>query len=451
MESTSYLNRYADVQVYVSDRFDVDKSLLRKFASSRSHTYLVIVYLPKAKQTQTRSNASAAANNSTTGKSKKNANQVSSSIQSASSHDGDRDEQTHRPSRPPVPSMEILTQDYLTAGFALATYHEVTNSVTVCDLVLRVPTMQQGCMEGELIEALLDRIEDDMANLADGVNIGVTSGSGGNVLGIESDGSGVSGTGSDSGRSCSPKSPKAVASGNNGNHHHVHQNQDSSSFSSSLSSVTTGMTYYDMPFHSLGSNGGNDNTNNTSNNSNNNPSLNSPCNPPSSPSSDAAAASASHNLTRRTRITPKTIWIVMEAALTKWRNQMHRLGFKDVPEISISQSDFQTDSYDRKQSNWQAKLEAAAQVSTLRVRAFNKNKGNVHRSGVNELGDSTGGGGGCGGSDDGEEQAGGKTEWWGEFHARVLDLLACIREESLCMVVTVEELRSFNEKRRMAG
>jgi hypothetical protein len=52
--------------------------------------------------------------------------------------------------------------DTLIAGYALTVFHPPTGTVTVLDLVLRVPTIQYGSLEIEMLGAVVDQIESDL-------------------------------------------------------------------------------------------------------------------------------------------------------------------------------------------------------------------------------------------------------------------------------------------------
>jgi hypothetical protein len=71
-----------------------------------------------------------------------------------------------------------LADDYgeHSGGYAIALYHPLTRNVTVLDLILRVPGMRQGGVEGEVMFALVNRIYEDVGRgLYDGVVAEVTS------------------------------------------------------------------------------------------------------------------------------------------------------------------------------------------------------------------------------------------------------------------------------------
>ncbi|KAJ3414413.1 hypothetical protein HDV05_006594 [Chytridiales sp. JEL 0842] len=334
MESASYLSTFDDVQNYINGRFDTTKTFVRKIITecltygdkrptlsstnsaqgastqlvpssaspipptrkSNIRAYLVIAHLPKTKP----------ASSSTS---------------------------TSKPSSTTSPSNQTSHpkyQDCLTAGFAVATFHYPTASLVLHDLVLRVPTMQQGCMEGEMLGAVVNRIESDMATAKTPKGV-VVAGQPGETL------EGGEATGSICGE--------------------VNAEMDSLLTASPTSSNDT---------HFL-SNG-----------------------------------SSESNVPPRP---PQTIWFVMESAFMKWRNQMHRTGFTDVPQICVTQKDFSVPNYDKQSHD---KSDQVSKVSTASV--------------SKELGK--------------------------EFHFQAVDLLLCVREEGLGMCVDVRDLKALNEKRR---
>ncbi|KAJ3407455.1 hypothetical protein HDV05_005409 [Chytridiales sp. JEL 0842] len=86
-------------------------------------------------------------------------------------------------------------------GYAIALYHPITGNLTVLDLVLRVPGMRQGGVEGEVIFALAERVSQDVSRgvfdyaIGDAISAPVGSSGGEEVaaapVGIAKDADGV--------------------------------------------------------------------------------------------------------------------------------------------------------------------------------------------------------------------------------------------------------------------
>jgi hypothetical protein len=150
METTSYLHTFEQLQQYLSVRFQTTQGIVRRLLSVTPRETVdlanagprpglpelpVQVYLAVAEIQKTKKSNDSNAPTTPAGASEAGEFQL--------------------------PSKDKST---VTAGYVIGVFHPPLGAVAVIDLVLRVPTVQQGSMEGDLLCALVERMEKDLGD-----------------------------------------------------------------------------------------------------------------------------------------------------------------------------------------------------------------------------------------------------------------------------------------------
>jgi hypothetical protein len=189
METAPYLNTFEQIQGYIADRFITTKSFATKQSrhqktavtvtsstlgslisatstttvSTENQLYLVVAYVSKGPPSSTTPQTEAQRQSSMS--------PISFALPSSSPSPPFQTEQyqtfSWQTTTTAVTGTSAMPEtsaslNYITAGYALALYEPQSQALNVLDLILRIPTMQQGYMELDILKALVAKVETDV-------------------------------------------------------------------------------------------------------------------------------------------------------------------------------------------------------------------------------------------------------------------------------------------------